>query len=457
LVFAYLLDAKELFDQTLFYIFQARDIERAKNLLAGHLIFFGPEMTGGGNLPGSLYYVLLSIALYFKSNWISAWIMQYVLAFFSAIIGATYIKSFSSRLMGLLWFILFVSAPLTFRFMQVFLNVSSLLIFTVSALVFINKSFSDENPRQRMKSFIFACLSIGLGIQFHYSIISLFLALLFMQLFASRLSLSSLPKKTVMLGILAFTLPSVPYLIWLICSKFGIALGDPGQYSGEAHKALSSIVSLIKFGFNSSPEGLGVDSLRKIISTIPFPLIFILAANFSLIIKKDKNNGNSINDWNKLKPIIICLIFSFLPYFDWYFSSQAVRYTMPFYICLIFITIILFHNMTQSKLLIKRFNIMAGIAIPFYWLWVYLSYPTELVIKYLISHLVLIFVIFFFSFFLEKFDWKRSWSLVLSFILMAFLNQGQMLTKDFKNFNPNHWALFMPQTFEMDLSVLMKN
>ena len=35
-----------------FFIFQARDIDRAMRLLAGQPLFFGPEMTGGGNLPG---------------------------------------------------------------------------------------------------------------------------------------------------------------------------------------------------------------------------------------------------------------------------------------------------------------------------------------------------------------------------------------------------------------------
>src|SRR4051812_7452942 len=42
-------------------VFQARDLDRASLLTHGQFIFFGPEVTGGGNLPGPFYYVLLAI------------------------------------------------------------------------------------------------------------------------------------------------------------------------------------------------------------------------------------------------------------------------------------------------------------------------------------------------------------------------------------------------------------
>jgi hypothetical protein len=59
-----------------FTIFQVRDFSRAMELVRGHPIFFGPEGTGGGILPGPLYSLLLAIPLGLGGGWWTVWILM---------------------------------------------------------------------------------------------------------------------------------------------------------------------------------------------------------------------------------------------------------------------------------------------------------------------------------------------------------------------------------------------
>jgi hypothetical protein len=450
LLFSYFLDANELFNRTSFYIFQLRDLERARSLLSGHLIFFGPEMTGGGNLPGPLYYIMLAIALFVKTNWKSAWVMQYVLAFFASIAGANYLSSSSKWRFGFLWFILFICSPATFLFLSFFLNVSSLLIFVVASLILINKTFFDDLPVTRTRSFLLACFVIGLGTHFHLSIIVLILALFFMQIFAKKLQLSGVPKKSFFFGIIVFILPLIPYFTWLIFSRFGIFLGQSTPYVGEAHKSITNIVSLLQFAEIPINQqflmGIGV----KIIRTVPVPLFFIILAK-----SLEKINKNYIKSSDKicveLRPLTICLIFSLIPYLDWYFSAQAVRYVVPFYICLIFITVLLFQHMLKSELAKRQFNLIAGISIFSFWIWFILNYPQKLIIKYFISVFALMLLTFIFDYLTGKNDWRKDGSTSLSFILVILISHSEILLKDFKNFDHSNYASSqMPKYYEWE-------
>ena len=120
-LFSLFINPIEVYKQTYFYIFQGRDIERARFILQGQWIFFGPEMTGGGNLPGPMYYILLAFGLLFKSNWISSWCIQYLLAFIGALSSAYYFRK-SSPIIYISAVILIATTPFTAWFLKVFLN-----------------------------------------------------------------------------------------------------------------------------------------------------------------------------------------------------------------------------------------------------------------------------------------------------------------------------------------------
>lgn len=450
--FLFLLDYKELYDQTFFYVFQERDIERARNLLNGRWIFFGPELTGGGNLPGPLYYFCLAAVLFFKSHWHSAWIMQLVFAFAGAMIGLFFFNQRKSPVIAAVWFIFFSTAPMTFRFLQIFLNVSSLLPFCVAALVFIYKTFNDDTDKKRHNSFLLASLSVGLGIQFHYSLICLFMALIFMAVFSKVLKLTPVKSRTVMLGLLIFVIPSLPYIVWVILKKSGIVLGEPGFYVGEVKNAPASLAYLIQFGLATNPEGFWLGSLKKVFFTFPFPLFFIFVSWF---LKKYKSGAQKIQDIQEkqeslahLKPLIICLIFSIIPYLNWYFSSQAVRYTMPFYVNMLLLNIFCYKWMIQSQKQTKIFNALTSLFFVIYTVWVYFNFPSDIFGKYIFQILFAASIVLAVLFLFEKNPLYKVRTITISLVLMVFTNQAQFLTKDFRSLTSFHWALFLPQTYE---------
>lgn len=445
-LFVFLLDYKELFDQTFFYVFQERDLERARHILQGKMIFFGPELTGGGNLPGPLYYFCLAAVLFFKSNWIGAWLMQLIFAAIGAIAGLFFFKKKSSPIYALLWIILFSTAPMTFRFLQLFLNVSSLLPFCIFGLIFIHKTFNDVDEDKRSTSFILASLAIGLGLQFHYSIICLYLALLFMQIFSKKLNLARVPNKTLAYGLLLFLLPSLPYIVWSLLKNFGIVLGDPGLYTGDFKNAPASLAYLLQFSMAGNPMGFWLGSLEKLIFTLPFPLIFIFLSVLiqKLFLKNTEKNGSL----KYLKPLVICLIFSTLPYLNWYFSGQAVRYTMPFYLILLFITVFTYQWLINSRTLTIIFNYLTISFLVVFSVWVTIKFPHASFVKFIMEALLSIAAIIIVSLFFEENGIYKRKTTLLSLMLIICTNQAQFITKDYRTLTRFHWALFLPQTYE---------
>lgn len=350
LLFFFIANPFLLFNKTIFYIFQSRDIKRALEILQGHFVFFGPEMTGGGNLPGPLYYLVLSFALFFKANWISAWIMQLILSLVGVVAGALYFHSRSSLYVTFLWITAFSSALFTSFYLRLFLNVSSMLCFTILSLVFILNSATLENPKKRIRYFLLACLIIGAGIQFHFSLVALLAALYFIQLFHRQLNLLNVPKKYYILGLCIFALPSAPYLIWLLIGKFGWNFGQPAFYTGETEQALLSVAYLLKLGMAAPWADLLKAWLAKILYTVPFPLFVLFISSLG---------GHSLRIEKEIKILAACTIFAFAPYVNWFFSTQGMRYSMPFYISLIFLTLMMFKNILHSRKVLKRFNILA--------------------------------------------------------------------------------------------------
>src|SRR5262245_26751402 len=62
-------------ERAIMLVFQVRDLARAQDILNGRPIFFGPELTGGGHLPGAFYYYLLALPLSFSLGWKGSWLL----------------------------------------------------------------------------------------------------------------------------------------------------------------------------------------------------------------------------------------------------------------------------------------------------------------------------------------------------------------------------------------------
>jgi hypothetical protein len=448
IIFATLIDLKELYSQTLFYVFQTRDLSRAREILQGKNYFFGPEMTGGGNLPGPLYYYLLSFALLFKNTWLSAWWLQLTLSLVAGGVGFTYFRKTKNEYIALAWFVLFTSAPLTFRFLQVFLNVSSLIPFVVLALVLINISFTSLSEKTRHLSYLLASFVIGLGLQLHYSIVILFIAMNFCFLFSKKLGLQKIQKKIYLLSFVAYFLPSIPYYLWLLTNTSSNTIMGVSTHSGEGTNAIQSLIYLLRFAFYTETDEFLIESLRKILSSIPafFIIYFItyLIGKFLNTRSKDQTYTLKINYYD-FKPLIICMIFSVIPYIDWYLSSQAVRYTMPFYLSLIFMAIFYFDAIRRNDKFLKIFNYVQIIFLIMFSIFIIYFYTKEIYLRFFYYTALIIF-----SFLILNYFKKLGKAIVLSYVLLCLTSLSQFITKDYTDLKKYHWALFMPQTYEWE-------
>lgn len=417
ILFVFFLNPFDLLEKTYFFIFQERDIARARLLLEGKWIFFGPEMTGGSHLPGPLYYFFLSCALFFKSNWESAWWMQYFFAFLASLFVAIHFRK-SSKVIMAFSIVFFATASFTSWFLQIFLNVSFLLPFVTASLTLICSAFDGDNIKKRNSSFLGACFVIGMGCQFHLSILSLLASIFFLQVFSKKIGVKSLSSKIFFSGLFFFLLPSAPYVIWLVCRNNGIHFGQEIFYSEDRSEPLGIGFLLIGNYLKAMAfeKFFYIGIFKKIIFTIPLTLLPLLMTAYGKF---------SLNKPTKI--ILICLLFSFPPYFNWYVSHQAVRYTMPFYICVLYLSIILIDETLLSK---KRSEFFLKIAIPFQLvLWFFLGKINfELKNKlYIFSNIFLLgFCYLLINFIFFKKNNEKS-VMIFSVLLILSINYSQRL------------------------------
>lgn len=445
IIFIFLLNPLELLEQTYFYIFQDRDIERARLILRGQGVFFGPEMTGGGNLPGPLYYVLLAVGLFFKADWVSSWWIQYILAFIGSLFGAYYFRK-SSPLTYIFCIVLFATAPFTQWFLQIFLNVSSLIPFVAAALTFINIAFIDEDVKRRNLAFLAGSFVVGLGLQFHLSIVFLFMAMLYVQIFSKRLGLQPVSQKIFVKGILFFLLPSMPYFIWVTCAKFGIYFGKAAFYSGEADNAFATNIVLIKNHLSSPFLKLLKNWAEKLLFTIPFPLVPLLITSLITSFKKEKKFSElRVKSQDKrLKVFLICLFFSLIPYLNWYISPQANRYTIPFYLSLLYVTLILFDDLISSE---KKYPLFLKSAVPIQiGLWLIAGYMLEEkeLLTYLISNFIIVAIAFGLLRLIAKNVVSKGITAITTVLLVVSINHGQKYVTPEILFSSKSAEGFMP-------------
>src|SRR5665213_1716966 len=108
--------------------FLTRDLYRAKELGDGHWIFFGPEMTGGGHLPGPFYYFLLAAVGPVRS-FFGPFELLLATMVGAAMSGFFYLRHRISVESGLLFVALFVLSSVLENLMVAFLNLSFVVPF----------------------------------------------------------------------------------------------------------------------------------------------------------------------------------------------------------------------------------------------------------------------------------------------------------------------------------------
>ena len=350
--FLYAIDIDKIQDMIFFYVFQIRDLQRATDLITGQLIFYGPEVTGGGNLPGPFYYFLLAAALAVKAHWTSAWFLLLLLVSVSLACGWRLFRTQISLVSALLWLGLFSLSAYSLRIMLSFLNVSYLLPFAVLIFICIYRTYDTTNENDRRKYFLANHLLLGLAVQLHLSILSLWIALLFLHLFARPLRLNKVDRKTFSWGLVFFITPCLPYITWLILSKFGIEVGQGIPSIGSTERAVSSLALVAGYTQSFTLSTILQTILVRTLETVPLP-IFVLA----FLLHQWRKDSAAESTFNPaLRALTVCLLVSVVPFAYWFFATIGQRYGIPFFVGACFLTILLHHDLAKHPTLLSKYN-----------------------------------------------------------------------------------------------------
>lgn len=330
-------DPQYVYDRTLFYIFQGRDLIRAQQLLAGRWIYFGPEMTGGGNLPGPFYYFVLAFALLFRLDWFGPWLFMLAFAAVGAVVGWRYLRKEYSPATAWIFIGLFALSINTVRMLTFFMNVSFILPFVILITVCGMISVASEDDRKREQSFVSAAGLAGLALQLHFSSILSFVTLLPFQ----RLSPRGWAK-----GALAFGVTWIPFLLRTPGSQ-------PPMYSGQASEAVPSLILLARYAQEVPIDQFFSAAVTRVLGT--FPLAFFALVLAWMIPLGERPARSRVHRY-----LLSTMIFG-APAFGYYFFAQiGVRYGTPFLVAAYFFTAIGIREIGKSPPKVLAFNLISG-------------------------------------------------------------------------------------------------
>lgn len=344
-----------LLENSYLSIFQWRDLERASELLHGHWIFYGPELTGGGHLPGSFFYGLLSVPLMFTGGWEGAWWWMLILTVFSIVAGFVFLQRRFSVATGFFWIGLFLLAMNVHFFLVQFINPSFLFLFVTLSSIDIVIAFSEGDSRTRGRAFVMACVTIALGAQIHYSAAALLGALLTLQL----TSKDRLPRRSVLIGYGAMALLTLPYLMWSLFAPSQVS--SAGRFQ-DAPPALFAMLSQT-FGASAKHFLISFADMNYRVTPLVVPLLLFCA----WCVRDQKIKWPS-----EIKPLVICTAWTFLPFSLCYFLPGARRYGIPFLVDLLLLSAILFFCSVQTKKRLRVYAVLSLIGLIAVWLDVFL-------------------------------------------------------------------------------------
>lgn len=359
LAFAILMDFKVAIQNTVHYVFQQRDITRAIELLNGTPIFFGPEMTGGGHLPGPLYYILLSLPLSVSKGWLSPWYFMMALAAIAALIGWNFARKQWSSEAAAIWVVLFVGSPLIVRTLLSFLNISFIFPFAIAAFAAFFIALVGETESKRRRALFIGAFLTGLCIQLHFSVITFFIAFLLAQSVAPVLGVQRMASADLLKGIGLLLAPLVPYF------AFQLAGGTWGQlpfFAGEAKDALPSLWLLMRTALNFPVEDLLASTIAKLIETLPWPLLPLALALWLVPIRQVAEPERS--GQRQGRSLVFLTLIAAVPFSYWTFATIGIRYAVVFNLAALFLTAYLFKRASESPRRLLTY-VIAGAALLF--------------------------------------------------------------------------------------------
>lgn len=339
-------------------IYQGRDILRASDLaFNGNWFWYGPELLGGGYLPGGLYYALLAIPIWLTNNLYSTITLQHLFVICTGIFSIYSIKKTSDFTTALWFYLLFLTIPYTLEFFLQFDNPSFLYPFL--ALIF---HLFYKNSLTKIEILALGAL-LSFASQLHGSINFLFFCILVI-----LLTVRKIPLKSLIIYVLGYYFPAIPYFVWKI-------IYSTDEW-GSVGTSLSTIYneSLLQYNdwlnnkvfwttfYNNLLENLSDHFFWSISSQI---LITMLALG-SLIHFLDKKRLALSSR------VRVSFALSFILLVPGYFYLIAYPLERPRYVLVsvfsfLYFFSFLFHDLKKNKL-ISRSMLFVGVVLSLIWL-----------------------------------------------------------------------------------------
>ncbi len=209
-----------------FNMFQSRDLDRARALISGQPIFFGPEATGGGHLPGAFFYYLAGLPLWLGFDWPGVYYLMMGLSGLTAAVLFMFARRYFSFWAGAAVFLAYLTSAGIRGNLADFNNSSFVLLFAAAAAIGLILLFSGFAAR-RAQIWLLVCVAFGFGVQLHMTIMLFALAALILQIFARKLKLRPLSGSEFFPGAAVFNLILSPYFIWSAAGAWGFSFGQP--------------------------------------------------------------------------------------------------------------------------------------------------------------------------------------------------------------------------------------
>ncbi len=317
------------------YLFMERDLLRSQAVAQGSLILFGPESTGGGNLPGGLFYWIMAIGQLVRPGLESAWILIVAAFSLTLALAYTYLARIADRFVALLAALFLFEARFNKSTIMTFLNVSFLPLFCLLAIRGLTDAFSADQEKTRRRGFALAGASIAMGIQFHYSIIMLAGIAAILALFARKLRLQ-IPGRSELLAFLVFfLLPILPYLLWKAAIWAGHPFGvQPSSAVGTIDGSLPSLGWQLKDNLEHTSA---MEWIRILVNKLSYFIPLALGASVLLPLVGIKAHGAELRAllerrWSESWFRVVCAItaLSAVPALYFLLVPIGVRYGLPF-------------------------------------------------------------------------------------------------------------------------------
>lgn len=297
-------------------VFNQRDYLRIQDILNGHPVFYGPELSRNGHIPGAFYYYLLlipyALAGYMGPVFVMFFLLSLGFGFFWMIC-----RKHNWHSSFLIPALLFLIGPVHKNLRDMVWNPSFVPAFWLGVLYFLYLSVTEEKKRER-NWILFSVLS-ALSIQLHMSGFSWFFLGQFF--FWRQVKSFRLWVK----GLLVFLLFFLPYGLW--------RLSHPAPSLGtQEAKALSSFLVFL--------QGLGRDfSLKQVWDSFLFFFRWpFLAALAGSLVVRGLENKKELKRWKSDLFFLLLFFLSLVFILPVFIHRENPRYVLfPFFLGVLYV------------------------------------------------------------------------------------------------------------------------